>query len=97
MTLALACASAAFLTLAVCAVVFAHTARTDAQDARADCARDNARHAATIDMLCQRIQSPETAVAQHVADHGGGMPQPPPLDDDKAYWDAVRENSGETD
>jgi hypothetical protein len=88
MILALACLTCAALTAAACALTYAHRAT-------ANHARDRAGDRATIDMLCQRIQAPETAVAEHVANlTDAPMPQPPPLDDDRGYWKQIEIDRG---
>ena len=93
MIIVLACITTAALVACACAVAYAHTARADTRAARAEHARDQARHAATIDMLCQRIQAPQAAVEQHTFTHGSqDMPQPPPFNDDDAMLEAMREN-----
>lgn len=93
MTIALACLTCAFATLAACAVVYAHAAKAAADAAASEAARRDARNAATIDMLCQRIQAPESAAVLHELDHADqSMPQPPAMDDDKAMWEAMQEN-----
>ena len=91
MTIALACLTAASLTVAVCAVVFAHTAVADTRDARNAHHRETAGLRATIDMLCQRIQAPQQAVAEHAATHAGPDPLPVDLDDDEQMAELRKE------
>lgn len=55
---------------------------------------ERAQHAATIQDLCQRIQAPEQAVIAHAVSDDAPLPQPPAMDDDKGYWDAVKERDG---
>lgn len=91
MTILLACLTAASLAVAFCAVAFARTVVDDARNARDQHARDRAGDRATIDMLCQRIQAPTLATAEHAAQ--GAEPDPPPidLDDDEQMQEAREE------
>lgn len=53
--------------------------------------RQNARHARQVADLCQRLQAPETAVAQHVVGQTTYEPQHLPFDDDGAYMKYVED------
>lgn len=91
MTIALACLTAATLTVAVCAVAFAHTVVADARAQREAHNRETAGLRATIDMLCQRIQAPALATAEHAAQNAGPDPVPVDLDDDEQMAELRKE------
>lgn len=84
MTIALAITTVIGITVAICAVAFARTVVAQA-------ARDRAGDRATIDMLCQRIQAPQQAVATYAGEHAGPDPAPLDLENDEQMSKAREE------
>lgn len=93
MTLTLTIITVASLAVAACAIASAVVTSQSAAKAQAqlleDAATERQQAARVIQDLCQRIQAPHAAVAEHAAKDA--QPDPPPVDlDDDAQMFEVR-------